>query len=258
MCRFKRMFVGIGSSLEVAKACGIGYSALDACHYKHMQYRDGLVHMLVTRDGNNQGLPLAYMIAETESGDSWNHFGLLCHAFGVGAFFDKANSVLCTDRMKGIARFLEVFPGLDATQCWKHITNNFYKHFPRAKVPLKLLWQLQRAHTWDLWFEKLKIVAQYDVDVSNWLNELEHHKVYKYMQLEKGIATCGHSTNNISEVMHSAFNKARHEHPYFYNDMILKWFGVQFFNRALKAKKNFGRCQNCASMLVFESAKICC
>ena len=65
--KFLRMFVSVKPCIDIALACGMQFSAVDATHTKHLQYRFGMIHMLTTRDSNNKLLPLAWAICETES-----------------------------------------------------------------------------------------------------------------------------------------------------------------------------------------------
>ena len=53
------MLVGVGACLDVALKCGTHFSAIDACFTKHAVFLGYQVHILVTRDGNNQIIPNA-------------------------------------------------------------------------------------------------------------------------------------------------------------------------------------------------------
>lgn len=86
------MFVGVKTALDLAIQCGIGFSACDATHCKHLQYRSGQIHMVTTRDGNNKLLPLAWAICETESGDTHQWFADRCIEFGLAEYLDNDDS----------------------------------------------------------------------------------------------------------------------------------------------------------------------
>ena len=60
-------YLSVKPCIDIALACGMQFSAVDATHTKHLQYRFGMIHMLTTRDSNNKLLPLAWAICETES-----------------------------------------------------------------------------------------------------------------------------------------------------------------------------------------------
>ena len=74
MCarRFKRVFVSIGNSVDIAYGCGLKFAAVDAAFSKHSMYRDGYMHLLTIRDGNNKVLVLAVAVCESESGDTYH------------------------------------------------------------------------------------------------------------------------------------------------------------------------------------------
>ena len=61
------MFLGIGSALRVVNTVGIGFSAVDGCHMKHVHYRDGIAHICITLDGNNRVILLVLTLCESES-----------------------------------------------------------------------------------------------------------------------------------------------------------------------------------------------
>ena len=78
-CRFKRCFVSLGPMLHVAYGCGMRFSAVDSAFSKHTIYRDGQMHLLTTRDGNNKTIVLAWAICETESSATYEYFAEQCH-----------------------------------------------------------------------------------------------------------------------------------------------------------------------------------
>ena len=105
--RFQRIFVCVATALNAAFGVEIGFSAVDACFSKHAIYRDGFLHVLTTRDGNNRVLPIAWAICETESGDTYDWFADQCHAAGCGRYLNRAHSVVYSDRQKGIEKFFQ-------------------------------------------------------------------------------------------------------------------------------------------------------
>ena len=64
---------------HVAYGCGMKVSAVDAAFSKHIVYREGYLHLLTTRDGNNKTIVLAWAVCETESGDTYMYFSDKCH-----------------------------------------------------------------------------------------------------------------------------------------------------------------------------------
>ena len=106
MCarRFKRVFVSIGNSVDIAYGCGLKFAAVDAAFSKHSMYRDGCMHLLTTRDGNNKVLVLAVAVCETESGDTYEWFARQCIDAGIGRYLNK-DAIIFSDRQKGLRNF---------------------------------------------------------------------------------------------------------------------------------------------------------
>ena len=78
-CRFKRCFISLGPMLNIAYGCGMRFAAVDAAFSKHTVYRDGQLHLLTTRDGDNKTIVLAWAICETESKATYEYFATKCH-----------------------------------------------------------------------------------------------------------------------------------------------------------------------------------
>ena len=72
---------------HVAYGCGMKVSAVDAAFSKHSVYREGYLHLLTTKDGDNKTIALAWAICETESGDTYDYF-LLLHQVPRGRFVE--------------------------------------------------------------------------------------------------------------------------------------------------------------------------
>ena len=148
VCRFKRIFVGIGSALEVAVQTGIGFSVVDGTHMHHVHYRDGIAHLCSTLDGNNRELLLSLAVCETESGDTWRYFGEKNLQWGLGRYLCMPLSVVMHDRMKGIEYFMDFFREARDLECFRHIIANIYSAAGgRRGLAVELLWQLRRAET---------------------------------------------------------------------------------------------------------------
>ena len=55
------------------------FAAVDAAFSKHTVYRDGQLHLLTTRDGDNKTIVLAWVICGTESSATYEYFATKCH-----------------------------------------------------------------------------------------------------------------------------------------------------------------------------------
>ena len=124
--RFERCFVSLGPMLNVAYGCGMRFAAVDAAFSKHTVYRDGQLHLLTTRDGNNKTIALAWAICETESSATYEYFATKCHEAGVGRYL-SSKAIIFSDRQKGIKRFHAKFPA-KIGRCFKHIIENCQKN----------------------------------------------------------------------------------------------------------------------------------
>jgi hypothetical protein len=201
-CRFKRLFLGIGSALRVAEIVGIRFSAVDGCHMKHVHYRDGIAHLCTTLDGNNKALLLAFALCETESCATWEWFADRCQKFGISAYFELPNSSIIGDRMKGIERFVAQFPKVKQLECFRHIIDNIYRHTSgRGKgITVVDLWKLRNAETWAEWFDMFKKIGTANIKLADYIwDGINGERVWRYLLLENKIATFERSTNQLAE-----------------------------------------------------------
>ena len=125
-CRFKRCFVSLGPMINIAYGCGTRVAGVDAAFSKHTVYRDGQLHLLTTKDGNNKTLILAWAICETESSATYEYFATKCHEAGVSRYL-SSKAIVFSDRQKGIKKFHDKFPA-KIGRCFKHIVENCQKH----------------------------------------------------------------------------------------------------------------------------------
>ena len=66
--RFERLFVFLSNYIDISYGCGIKFVTVDAT------YRQGFLHMLTTRDGDNKLLVLDLAVCETNSGSTYTWF----------------------------------------------------------------------------------------------------------------------------------------------------------------------------------------
>ena len=57
---------------------GINFSGVDATFFKHIIFRKGQLFLLVTRDGNNQLVILAWAVGLKEDGPNYKYFAKHC------------------------------------------------------------------------------------------------------------------------------------------------------------------------------------
>ena len=237
-CRFKRCFVSLGPMINVAYGCGMRFAAVDAAFSKHTVYRDGQLHLLTTRDGNNQTIALAWAICETESSATYEYFATKCHEAGVGRYL-SAQAIIFSDRQKGIKNFHAKFPA-KIGRCFKHIIENCQKHVRGSgqSFTQSSAWALQRAPTEAEYKRALAKLTLECPRAARYFHDITPHvEVYQYAMNAEGIASHSFKTSQIVESLNGVFVEAREHAPYRLNAEILKWAGEQINERLEKITK---------------------
>ena len=209
---------------HVAYGCGIRFSAVDAAFSKHTVYREGYLHLLTTKDGNNKTIVLAWAICETESGDTYKYFSSKCHEAGLTRYLGRAG-VIFSDRQKGITKFHDKFPA-KIGRCFKHIIGNCQKQLNGTGQTFntKTAWAVRDAPTEAKYKVALARLKRESPRAAKYFDEINPHKeVYQYALNAAGIATHGFKTSQIVESLNGVFVEARRDAPYRLNAKILKW-----------------------------------
>ena len=127
------MFVGLGSTARVAIQTGIEFSRIDGTFFKHVTYK-GVVLILVTRDGNNKLLLVAWVIATTENGENYKYVAQnLKNMAGVQAYLNRSQQLLYSDLHKGIPTFESHFT-CGKANCIVHIADNVREHVKKKQT----------------------------------------------------------------------------------------------------------------------------
>lgn len=214
------------------------FSAVDACHLTHPVYRDGVLHVLTTRDGDNKILPLAWAVCETESGDTYEYFADQCVQAGLGRYLND-KSVVFSDRQKGLNKFHERFKAVTAS-CFKHIIANCRLKIRGTGTTFedKSAWDLQMATTEHEYLQVLEQLRAYCPEGAAYFNDLpEHDQVFQYALNRDKVATHGHKTSNVVEVTNAIWKEARKNAPYRLNVVLLKWMGEKYAERVIRITK---------------------
>ena len=202
------------------------FNAVDAAFSKHPIYRQGYLHLLTTRDGNNRVVVLCWALCETESGDTYTWFAEQCHDAGLTTYLNKG--IIYSDRQKGINKFHEKFAAW-VGRCFKHIIGNARDHVRGTGQTFEdsTAWELQRAPTESAFKAVLKKLRKESPLASKYFDkECEpHDTVYQYAMNEKKVPTHEWKTSQIVECANGVFVPAREMHPYYCNCKILEWQG---------------------------------
>ena len=236
--RFKRVFISIGNSIDIAYGCGLKFAAVDAAFSKHSMYRDGCMHLLTTRDGDNKVLILAVAVCESESGDTYEWFAQQCIDAGIGRYLNK-DAIIFSDRQKGLRNFHEAFDAL-VGRCFQHIIKNCRKAIQGSGETFqdKMAWLLQKAKTGPDYQKALADLRAQSGSAADYFEAIESpDEVFQYLLNGKAAPTHGHKTSNIVECANGVFVPARYHTPYRMLNKILKWQGRQFFERQQELEK---------------------
>ena len=230
--RFQRVFVSIGNSVDIAYGCGLKFAAVDATFSKHSMYRDGCMHLLTTRDGDNKVLILAVAVCETESGDTYQWFADNCVAAGMGRYLNK-DSIIYSDRQKGLRSFHEAFNAL-VGRCFGHIIKNCRRDLKGSGQTFEdsTAWLVQKAKTRVSHVKALTNLRAQSAIAAEYFEAIDDpDEVFQYLLNDKAAPTHGHKTSNIVECANGVFVPARYYTPYRMLNKILKWQGQKFFER---------------------------
>ena len=242
--RFKRMFVGIGCSVQTALKTGINFSGIDGTAFHHIFFRKGVALILDTRDGNNQILILAFIVCLHENSDNYDYFARQCVTVpGLMEYLNRVKSILYSDRHKGIPAF-EAHVSSFIGNCIVHIIKNCHswvgKHFRGANnnFAADRIHKIQTQTTREGFEEALQEFSRAYPEAATYLrNNVDHSKTYVYAMLQLGLTTHGHHTSNIVEIANMVIKKARKQDPYNFLDWFLLWIAGKIGERQRIGKK---------------------
>ena len=215
---------------------GIEFSGIDGTFLKHIHLRESCLLLLVTRDGNNKLLVIAwcYCLGETSPNYEYmaEHLKTMGHAM---EYMNRAKQLLYSDRMKGIKHFEKHFLCGHAN-CIVHIIKNTRDHcikIPGARHNFHAdqIHYIQQAPTEEEFKERLRVFENGYPAAAQYLNDLEHEKVFLYGIMNAGYATHGHRTSNLVEIMNNVLKYARNLDCYRICDWIVRWWGSKLAER---------------------------
>lgn len=127
--RFQRMFIGYKQNLRVIKKAGLDYYGIDSCHVKHQVANGMQLHILVSSQGADRNVIIAFSLDVTESSGSYEFFGLQCRDMGIMDVFQidrdfvPQKAVLFSDGMKGSEAVVNVWGrNVHHALCARHIS----------------------------------------------------------------------------------------------------------------------------------------
>ena len=180
---FKRMFIGLGSAVRIAITTGIEFSGIDGTFFKHVYFHEGVALLLVTRDGNNELICLAWVVCLVEDAPNYNYMAK--HAkkmIGLSQYLNRERHVLYSDRQKGIPSFEREFTAFN-TNCIVHIVRNLRDHLrkkPGAAVGFhsNQVHRIQQCNTRKEYLEELNLLRRGFPEAAEYLDKLPHDSTY--------------------------------------------------------------------------------
>lgn len=177
--------------------------------------------MAIAADANNQLLPIAYALVESENKDSWLWF-LSCMKIGVVK--ERKGVCIISDRNTGLLSALEIikaseeewgWPDLEGRWCMRHLAANFYSKFKNKdwfKLFKRMCMQKTEAKMNAIWagingeIDRAALPQREDrrgrrtvINLSQWITENCPH-LEKWAQAHDTGARYGIMTSNMSEV----------------------------------------------------------
>ena len=217
--------------IQCAYGCGMKFAAVDAAFSKHHIYRDGALHILTARDGNNKIMPLAWAMCETESGHTYTWFAQKCHDCGLSPFLNK-EAVIFSDRHKGLPKFFESFRAY-ACSCFHHLIGNTRKTERKSnrKFSLTTIWLVQKAETRAEYDVRLAALHDESPAAAAYVDALDHGLTFQYVWNEKHLGTHDFKTSQIVECNNGVFVLQRFLTPYRQSNEFLQWIGKELADR---------------------------
>ena len=208
------MFVSSNVQALVALCTGLNFSGIDGTFFTHVEFRHGVALMLVTRDGNNQLVVLAFVICLVEDKANYIYFKEQIYQMPLlRKYLDRPHGLLYSDRQKGLPYFSSGFRN-GKGDCIKHISDNTREHCRKHGEPPAFhknqIFAIQKCRTKKEFEEKMRVFSLRYPEAAAYLYNLQHDTTFLYKIIERGFTTFGHSTSNIAEVGNWVFQPQRY------------------------------------------------
>nr|XP_051221541.1 uncharacterized protein LOC127339766 [Lolium perenne] len=191
----------------------------------------GTLLLAIAADANNQLLPIAYALVESENKDSW--FWFLC-CLKISVVGNRPNVCIISDRNTGLLSVLEFmkvaqdpdwgWPDLETRWCMRHLAANFYSKFKNKdwfKLFKRMCMQKTEEKMNAIWsginaeIEKAALPQRTDrrgntrtVNLSTWISE-SCPDLTKWALCHDSGARYGIMTTNMSEVYNGVLKGVR-------------------------------------------------
>ncbi|XP_058747066.1 uncharacterized protein LOC131620058 [Vicia villosa] len=122
----------------------------------------GKILAAIGRDPNDQMLPIAYAVVESENKESWTWFLEFLIA-DLGGATECLTYTFILDQQKGLLPAMdELLPNVEQRFCVRHLYNNFRKRFP-GKLLKEVIWKAAKstyAQAWETEMKRMRLANQ--------------------------------------------------------------------------------------------------
>ncbi|XP_058779988.1 uncharacterized protein LOC131653730 [Vicia villosa] len=144
---FRRLYICFAACKESFKLSR-HFIGLDGCFLKGLC--GGQILAAIDRDPNDQMLPIAFAVVESENKDSWTWFLELLIA-DLGGREECLTYTFISDQQKGLLPAMEeLLPRVEQRFCVRHLYNNFRKRYPGKKLK-EIIWKAAKSTYYQAW-----------------------------------------------------------------------------------------------------------
>ena len=223
--RFYRCWIFPGATQAAFKYCR-KFVAADGTFTKTLHRL--VLLLLVTVDGRENNLPLAWALVPVEDEDNWTWF-----LEGVKPYLEGLNhpdAVNISDRQKGLTNAIQsAFPRTKYSHCCQHIAENIRARFGGVKSGcVKLFWRAARAKTGIEFEEKLADIKRINEDCETYLRGIPARQwAFHAFPTPR----YGYDTSNIVESVNSHCREGRDLPAFRLLVWIWSWLMDTFYKR---------------------------
>ncbi|WVZ21992.1 hypothetical protein V8G54_000536 [Vigna mungo] len=200
---FQRFYVCLKACKDSFVSCR-PIVGLDGCFLK-TKYGGELL-TAVGRDGNEQMLPITYVVVEVENTETWTWF-LQLLIEDLGGKDVCAGITFMSDQQKGLlASFQHLLPGVEQRFCVRHLYSNFRKTFP-GKDLKRLMWRAAVATHPQQWEAEMRNIKAINDEAFKYLLSIPPR--YWSRSRFTPRSQCDTLVNNMSEAFNSVLVDSR-------------------------------------------------
>ncbi|XP_058755786.1 uncharacterized protein LOC131629000 [Vicia villosa] len=200
---FKRLYICLAACKESFK-WSRHFIGLDGCFLKGLC--GGQILAAIGRDPNDQMLPIAFAVVESENKDSWTWF-LELLIDDLGGREECLTYTFISDQQKGLLPAMEeLLPRVEQRFCVRHLYNNFRKRFAGKKLK-EIIWKAAKSTYYQAWEREMKVMKE--VNVEAYKHMMSTPPRFWSRSYFKTHNKCDAVLNNMSEAFNSVILESR-------------------------------------------------